>query len=122
MKNSIKAAILSGLGYPGLGHFPLKRYGRGAIFMVAATWAMVLMLRDAMRLAQPIADGIARGEIPLDPQIISRLIGTITDSLTSGPVATALLICWALALADAVVLGHLADKAADAAKTPTHSS
>ncbi len=42
------ALLLSGLVFPGSGHFVLKRKARGCLFLVPALIALVIVLRQIM--------------------------------------------------------------------------
>ena len=61
MKKSVKAALLSGLVFPGVGQFSLKRYLRGLVFFVPAMLSLVFIVDSSMRRAFAIAGQIERG-------------------------------------------------------------
>ncbi len=56
MTKSTKAALLSGLVFPGIGHFVLKQYLRGSILMLVALMAMSAIVRIVFQQAQAIVD------------------------------------------------------------------
>jgi|SRR5690606_7428086 len=66
MKLSVKAALFSGLVYPGAGFFLLKRYWLMLLFALPATLAFGYLLHYVMDVAQVIAERIVNGEIPAD--------------------------------------------------------
>jgi len=61
------ALLLSGLVFPGSGHFVLGHKIRGAIFVLPTLAANVFMLRDVMARADQLVDQINSGALPLDP-------------------------------------------------------
>lgn len=113
MKKSIKAALFSGLIFPGVGQFSLKRYARGLIFFVPAISSLAYMLDNSMRKAFAIMDQIERGEVPLDPDAIANLISATASSSESLMLASAqwiIIACWMISIIDAYRLGKLADQ------------
>jgi hypothetical protein len=109
MKKSTKAALWSGLLFPGAGHFFLKRYRRGFLLLSITLAALVIIIRDALDQALAIADKIQSGAIPLDAQIISQSIEEAANTAASLPVNVAWLItivCWVIALIDAFRIGR----------------
>jgi hypothetical protein len=113
MKKSVKAALLSGLVFPGVGQFSLKRYARGLIFFAPSMGSLVFMLDNSMRRAFSIVDKIESGEVPLDPDAIANLISATASSSETFMLAAAqwiIIICWIISIIDAYRLGTLADQ------------
>jgi hypothetical protein len=113
MKKSVKAALFSGLVFPGVGQFSLKRYARGLIFFLPAMSSLVFMLDHSMRNAFSIVDKIERGEVPLDPDAIANLISATASSSDSRMLAAAqwlIVLCWVVSIIDAYRLGIQADQ------------
>ena len=81
MKKSTKAALLSGLVFPGIGHMVLKRYLLGSILMLSALLALSVIVTVVTRRALAVLDGIYSGETPIDTVDISSLV---SDSISSG--------------------------------------
>ena len=118
MKQSLKAALLSGLAFPGTGHFILKQYLRGLIFLLPSLMSLLYLLRYSVNKAYAIAEQITQGNIPLDPAVINELIAAApaTAEATRLSIATwTLLIIWLLGIADSYRQGQLADQ-----KNPEH--
>jgi hypothetical protein len=66
MTKSTKAALLSGLIFPGIGHIVLKQYLRGSILALVTLLAVSAMVKVAFQRAQTIVDRVVSGEIPLE--------------------------------------------------------
>lgn len=110
MRQAIKAALLSGLVFPGLGQLLLKHYLRGAAFVVVGSGSMVLVVirltRQAARhLEQFAADG---GPVDLGP------LPGATDGLGGAWPLLLMIGCWILAVVDAYRLGRQKDLLAQA--------
>lgn len=113
MKKSVKAALLSGLVFPGAGHFSLKRYQRGFIFFAPALLAVFLLVQQALDKAYAIVEQIERGRVALDAEAISRLISEPPggQQLLVSNIATWMLVaCWLLSMVDSFRLGKQADQ------------
>ncbi len=108
MTRSTKAALLSGLLFPGLGHLFLKCYLRGAILIVLAIVVMSILVRNAMKQALAIVDRINAGEIPVGAGGITEMIyGPAADGegTTLGIAVFVLVICWIFGIVDSYRLG-----------------
>lgn len=113
MKKSIKAALYSGLVFPGTGHFSLKRYQRGMIFFVPTMLSLLLLIHYSLGKAYAIADQITLGKIPLDTETITDLIAappTGTELLSLQIATWIIIVCWAVSIIDAYRLGKAADQ------------
>jgi len=113
MKKSIKAALYSGLLFPGTGHFSLKRYLRGLIFFVPATTALLIIANNSIQKALAIVDKIEQGAIPLDVQTISNLVSAAPTGAELYMLSAAQWIiagCWIISIVDSYRLGKIADQ------------
>jgi hypothetical protein len=113
MSKAVKAALLSGLVFPGIGHFYLKRHVPGAVLAVAATGSLYVLVSRALERAQVIADKIASGEVPLDVEAITNLVTAPSTGAAAQVIniATAvLLISWLVGIVDSFRVGYLQDK------------
>lgn len=104
MTPSTKAALTSALLFPGLGQITvLKRVARGCIFLLPAAAALLFLLGDALRLANTLAEQIASGALPLNPQVIADKIAAANDGPGGTIAATVLLVAWIASVIDALV-------------------
>ena len=107
MKPSIKAALISGLIFPGLGHLALRRGLRGCLFMVPAAIALFYLLARVLELASQLLAELNAGTLALDPVLIlERVHASGIDNPTSSTAALVCLLCWVGAVADALWLGR----------------
>lgn len=74
MHKSIKAALLSGLVFPGLGHFYLKRYAVGAIISGLAIACTYYIVSKAMQQVYDIVDQIESGAVQPDMVTITEMV------------------------------------------------
>jgi len=108
MTKSTKAALLSGLIFPGIGHFVLKSYLRGSLLMLPALIAMSAIMKIAYQQAQAIVDRVVSGEIALEAGAISELVANSSndsDSLISNISMLVFLACWLFGIVDSYRIG-----------------
>lgn len=113
MKKSVKAALISGLVFPGTGHFSLERYQRGLLFFVPAALGILYLIRYSLDKAYAIAEQIQLGQIPLDTEVITNLISAQPSGAEwlKLQIATwVLIICWVVSIIDSFRLGKIADQ------------
>lgn len=107
MKPTIKAALMSALLFPGLGHFALKRGKRGCLFLVPCALAVLYVLRQVLALVSTLSDQVAAGTLPLDVQVLSDRVDAAVNALPGMNVALLIcVLCWAGSIADALWLGR----------------
>lgn len=113
MKRSTKAALLSGLIFPGIGHLFLRHYVRGTVLALAALLATSIIVSSAYQQALAIVARIESGDIPLDPVAIAAMASN-SSAGSNGFVETAALIVllasWLLGIIDSCRLGALQEK------------
>jgi hypothetical protein len=108
MTKRTKAALLSGLIFPGIGHVFLKRYLRGSILMLPALVALSVIVKAAFQQAQAIVDRVVSGEIPLETAAISKLVAESSndsDSLMSSISVFVFVACWLIGIIDSYRIG-----------------
>jgi len=108
MKQSIKAALISGLLFPGLGQIlVLKRFARGCIFLLPTLAGTLYILRVVMVQVNVLAGQLASGVLPFDITMIAQQIAA---SRTEGPAMTAAtlacVLCWSASILDAILFGN----------------
>jgi hypothetical protein len=112
MRRSLKAALLSGLVFPGLGHIVLKQYVRGSLLMISALVASSIIVVKVLQQAQTIVDRINSGDIPVDTEAIADLVSNSAnsaDGLLQNVAVIVLLSCWLLGIIDSYRLGLAQD-------------
>lgn len=108
MKQSLKAALLSGLIFPGLGQILiLKKPTRGCIFLIPSLVSMFYILHVAYEQAAMVAAQLANGTLALD---VTLLAAQIAASRVNGPTMTAAtlacVLCWSASILDAILFGN----------------
>ena len=107
MKPSTKAALVSALIFPGLGHLVLKRPMRGCLFIVPALLAIGFLLRTTFALASALVAEIDSGKLALDPlDILARIHASGVDNPATNAASLVILLCWVGSVADAFWLGR----------------
>jgi len=110
MKKSTKAALLSALVFPGLGHFYLRKLLLGFLFFAVTAVCLAFFLSAAMDIALQLRAGIESGEIPLN---LLHIQATISEEIASNKghnldiLSGMLLFSWLAATIDAYRLGFL---------------
>jgi len=111
MKKSMKAALWSGLVFPGAGHFVLKRTARGMVFFVPTVLALIYVVNDMLQRAAAIAEKILSGAVSTDVTAITALVATGGNESTMLQVAEyVLLACWVAGIVDSYRIGAMDDK------------
>lgn len=108
MKRSTKAALLSGLVFPGLGHMLLKQYRRGWMLLLCALAALSVVVTIAVRQAMAVVDRIERGEVAADAGAITELAAdsiSSADSSLANICLIAFIVCWLVGIIDSYRLG-----------------
>ena len=110
--NSIKAALLSGLVFPGLGQVVLKHYKRGIVLMFMVSSSLMVLIFKAVQHALNILE-----KIELEGGVID--IYSITEAATQASSSSDSLIyklgvllivaCWIFGIVDAYRIGKKID-------------
>ena len=113
MKGSSKAALLSGLIFPGSGHIVLKQYLRGSVLMLFALVALSVIVTRIYQRALTIVDRINSGDIPVDTGAIAEMVSNSTsgaDSFIENIAVVVLGACWLIGIIDSYRLGVAQEK------------
>jgi hypothetical protein len=113
VKRATKAALLSGLVCPGVGHIWLKQYLRGSILMLLALAAAYVIFTVAFQQAQTIVDSIVSGDIPAETGAIADMLSDASNDSDSTALTACKIIfgaCWLLGIIDSYRLGKELDK------------
>jgi hypothetical protein len=115
MNKSLKAALLSALVFPGIGHFSLKKPLQGSLLSGIAIVCLYFLISAVVDIAQGLSVRIQSGEVPFDVTIISELVSQQVagnDGQLVNTPSLLLLICWVVGVIDAFRIGWSQDKAA----------
>ncbi len=110
MTRSIKAALLSGLIFPGAGHMVLKKYLRGSVLMLSA---LSVIVSKAIKQALTIVDRINSGESPVEAGAIAELASIPTSGAEGSISNIAALVVgavWIIGIIDSYRLGIIQEK------------
>ena len=113
MKRSSKAALLSGLVFPGIGHMVLKQYLRGSVLMLLALVAFSVIVTGVIRRALTIVDRINSGDTPVEIGAIAEMVSNTTNREDSLPGNISLIVlgaCWLFGMIDSYRLGIIQEK------------
>ena len=107
MKASTKAALLSALVFPGLGHLVLRpqRALRGLLFMVPAAVVLSYIVRQVLAVSLQVLAELNSGALAADPQAIMARLDAAGSPADNWLMLLGLL-CWVGAIADALWLGR----------------
>lgn len=106
MKASIRAALLSGLVFPGLGQFTLRRPKRALAFLLPAAVAVFYLAGQILRQVNDIAGQIQDGAMALDVQRISEQVAAAppgADDTLMTLASAVCVVCWAGSIVDALI-------------------
>ena len=109
MSKSVKAALLSALVFPGVGHFLLKKPVQGVLLSGAALVCVYSLVSTALEIAQAISAKIQSGEVPLDVAKINELVSkqlTVGDGQLINIPTLLLAICWVVGIVDSYKVGR----------------
>lgn len=113
MKKSSKAALLSGLVFPGIGHITLKQYLRGAILMLGTLIALSVIVNSAYQRALAIVDRINSGDVPVDTAALSEMVANSASGagdLAENIAVIVLGACWLFGIVDSYRIGIAQDR------------
>ena len=114
MKKSLKAALLSALVFPGVGHFSLKSHLIGLIFSSTALVGLYFVFVNILEKAQTIVEKIERGEVALDIPSISTMLTeqTSAEAQSMSIAVWVFIIAWLVSIIDSYRLGRAIDNQA----------
>jgi TM2 domain-containing membrane protein YozV len=105
MKKSMKAALLSGLVFPGAGQLYLGQRRRGWAFIVAVILIFAyVVIHVTVHAYREIAAAAAKG-VAIDMTAIQKTVAASSDAATTAGLAL-LVLLWFAAILDAYVAGE----------------
>jgi TM2 domain-containing membrane protein YozV len=107
MKPAVKAALLSGIVFPGLGQIYLKRYLRGLLTMVPVFLGITIIVGIAAVGAMETLNRIAIEGGTLDMNTVVNLAAThsLYDAAYSKVLLLFILCCWVFSVIDGYRIG-----------------
>jgi hypothetical protein len=117
MGKSMKAALLSALIFPGVGHFFLKKHITGSVLTGAAFASLSWLTSKTVERALQIAEKIQDGEIQFDVTAITELVSqqpTGTDAQLLNIATYVLIISWLIGIVDSYRVGRAQGQASAA--------
>jgi hypothetical protein len=112
MRRSTKAALISGLVLPGLGHVFLRKYLVGLVLLCLAGWSIYEVVITAVDTALDIASEIESGSVVLDSASLSQLVAQrsqYAEGSTNIPVWV-LIASWVIGIADSYRVGRAQER------------
>lgn len=104
MKQSSKAALLSGLGFPGLGQMLVfKRPARGLVFMAPALAVFGWLMYGLWKATVVLMEEALSGTLPPDPILIAQRLTKASVMPGTSTAGWILLVCWIASIADALL-------------------
>lgn len=122
MSKSLKAALLSALVFPGIGHFSLKKPLQGSLLSGIAIVCLYFLLTAVVDIAQRLSVKIQSGEVPFDITKISELISQQlagSDGQLGNIPFLLLVICWLVGVLDSFRIGWSQEKIDDTSSKKT---
>jgi hypothetical protein len=110
MKKSVKALLWSGLAFPGVGHFYLKRHTRGLMIFIPALLGTVLYVRGVFQEVDYVMDKLESGSVALDPVAIAAMLDNVPHSQITDIAFWVFVVCWLAGMVDAYLLGEQIEK------------
>jgi len=112
MKNSLKAALLSGFIFPGLGHLVVKQFRTGIILILTTTIGVIVTIAGAVTTALAILEKIEAEDLPITMETITSAVHQAMASsgnvvLNAGLIFLSL--CWIVGVVDAYRVGSSID-------------
>lgn len=119
MKPSVKAALISGLVFPGLGHLALRRPLRGCLFLLPTALALFYLARRVTEMVDVLQAELNSGALPFDPVAILERVHSFGVNDGAANLASLVCIaCWIGSVADVLWLGRQTSSSNDRKDLP----
>jgi len=108
MKKNMKAALLSGLVYPGVGQLIYQAYWRACALAALFSIAAYYYVEEVVNKYQPLVDKVKSGEVALNSQALAIEISKnpiVLDAQLVSSLTYTLIVCWLVGIVDAYRLG-----------------
>jgi hypothetical protein len=123
VKSAVKAALLSGIVFPGLGQLYLKRYKRGLAILIAVLLCLGIIIGTVVASALESLKAIERGGGIADMETVSNLarIDSVHSAIDINFILLFVLCCWVFSVVDAYRIGKSLPDTGDAKEPPAIS-
>jgi len=112
VKKSTKAALLSGLVFPGIGHMYLKRYVPGTILCAGSLSAIYYIVSVVMTTAFEVVNKVQNNNVSLDigaiTELVSQQLAKVEQPTNMAMIA--LVIFWIIGIVDSYRQGRALEK------------
>ena len=112
VSKSVRAALLSGFVFPGLGQIVLKHYKRGIVLMLAALACLSVVIVKSVQHALTILDRIQSvdGVVSMS-KILSAAhqVSSTSDDYVINVALLFMVLCWSIGIIDAYRTGKTID-------------
>lgn len=108
MNKSLKAALLSALVFPGVGHFSLKKPIQGVLLSGVSIICLYFLITTSVDIAQQLIVKVQSGEIPMDVVKMSEIVSQQLEGSGGQRInipSYLLMICWIVGIIDSVRIG-----------------
>jgi hypothetical protein len=124
VKSAVKAALLSGIVFPGLGQLYLKRYKRGLAILIAVLLCLGIIIGTVVASALESLKAIERGGGIADMETVSNLarIDSVHSAIDINFILLFVLCCWVFSVVDAYRIGRSLPGTGDAKEPPAISN
>jgi len=125
MSKSLRAALLSGLVFPGLGQIVLKHYTRGIVLMLTVLACLSVVAVKAVQQALAILEQIQSGDGTVSISTIltaAHQASTTSDDSIINLVLLFMVLCWGVGIVDAYRIGKKMDAKESSPGPVSHSS
>ena len=125
MSKSLKAALLSGLVFPGLGQIVLKHFTRGIVLMLTVLACLSVVAVKAVQQALTILEQIQSGDGTVSISTILTAVhqaSTTSDDYIINLVLLFMVLCWGIGIVDAYRIGKKLDAKGSSQGALSHSS
>lgn len=111
MKRPLKAALISGLVFPGAGQLWLKYYFRGIALIVVVSACVAVIVQKAGQQAFAILEKMESEGGTVDMIAMLKSAGEAPEDLLTRSASALLVLCWVVGMVDAYIMGKKKDLA-----------
>lgn len=108
MNKSIKAALISGLIFPGIGQVSIGHKKRGWVIILVNSIFLYMIINEIIQQASSLVEKIQKSGVPLDYEAISNKTSefvSFSDNSSLNTLLMLLIFSWLASVIDAYLLG-----------------